>query len=154
MEKREGIINPKTCCQVGLVARDIEKTAALYAEVFGVPMPEINSMPPVEVAQTKFRGIASGTQARLCGFDMGQLFLEIMEPDECDSSWKEALGDKEVVFHHVGFMVDDLEEAVAFFEDRGCPVRHHGKYPGGEYLLPESMEKYGILFNLKYEPEG
>lgn len=79
MEKRKGIINPKTCCQVGLVARDIEKTAALYAEVFGVPMPEINSMPPVEVAQTKFRGIASGTQARLCGFDMGQLFLEIME---------------------------------------------------------------------------
>lgn len=154
MEKRKGIINPKTCCQVGLVARDIEKTAALYAEVFGAPMPEINSMPPVEVAQTKFRGIASGTQARLCGFDMGQLFLEIMEPDECDSSWKEALGDKEVVFHHVGFMVDDLEEAVAFFEDRGCPVRHHGKYPGGEYLLPESMEKYGILFNLKYEPEG
>ena len=75
MEKRKGIINPKTCCQVGLVARDIEKTAALYAEVFGVPMPEINSMPPVEVAQTKFRGIASGTQARLCGFDMGQLFL-------------------------------------------------------------------------------
>ena len=66
MEKRKGIINPKTCCQVGLVARDIEKTAALYAEVFGVPMPEINSMPPVEVAQTKFRGIASGTQARLC----------------------------------------------------------------------------------------
>ena len=66
MEKRKGIINPKTCCQVGLVARDIEKTAALYAEVFGVPMPEINSMPPVEVAQTKFRGIASGSQARLC----------------------------------------------------------------------------------------
>ena len=44
---------------------------------------------------------------------MGQLFLEIMEPDECDSSWKEALGDKDVVFHHVGFMVDDLEEAIA-----------------------------------------
>lgn len=148
----EGIINAKTCCQIGLVARNIEKTAAMYAEIFGVDVPQINSMPPVDIAQTKFRGIASNTQARLCGIDMGQVFLEIMEPDEHDSSWKEALGDKEVVFHHIGFMVEDLEKALKFFEDRGCPIRHHGKYPGGEYVIPESMEKYGIFFNLKYEP--
>jgi len=147
----KSIINPKTCCQIGIVAKDIEKTAAMYAEVFGVEIPQINKMPPVDVAKTRFRGIASDTQARLCGIDMGQVFLEIMEPDECDSSWKEELGDKEVVFHHVGFMVEDLQEAVKFFEDRGCPVRHHGKYPGGEYLLPETMDTYGILFNLKYE---
>jgi len=149
-----GVINPETCCQICIVAKDIEKTAAKYAELFGVEMPQIYSMPPIDIAQTKFRGIASGTQARLCGIDMGQVFLEIMEPDEHDSSWKEALGSKEVVFHHVGFLVDDLEAALKFFAERGCPVRHEGKYPGGQYVLPETIDEYGFLFNLKYEPDN
>jgi len=149
----QGIIDKNTCCQICIVARDIEKIAAMYGEIFGVEMPPIWSVPEEEVAQTKFRGIASGTRARLCNFDMGQVVLEIMEPDEHDSSWKETLGDKEVAFHHIGFMVDDLDKAVAYFAEQGCDVRHHGKYPGGEYLLPETLEKYGILFNLKYEPK-
>jgi len=148
-----GIINPATCCQVCIVAKDLDKTAAMYAEVFGVELPPVYSVPEEEIAQTKFRGIASGTRARLTNFNMGQMVLEIMEPDEFDSSWKEALGDKEVVFHHVGFMVDDLDKAVKFFDEKGCPIRHHGKYPGGEYLLPETAEQYGFLFNLKYEPK-
>jgi len=148
-----GIINPKTCCQVCIVARDLDKIADMYAEVFGVERPPVYSVPEEEIAQTKFRGIESGTRARLTNFDMGQVVLEIMEPDEFDSSWKEALGDKEVVFHHIGFVVDSLDEAVKFFDEKGCAVRHHGKYPGGEYLLPETAEKYGFLFNLKYEPK-
>lgn len=146
------MIDPKTCCQVSIVARDIEKTAAKYAELFGVEVPKIMVIPPVEEAQTKFRGKPSNTQARMCVFDMGQVCLEIMEPDEYDSSWKDMLGDKEVAFHHVGFRVDDLEKTLAFFADRGCPERHRGNYPGGVYVLPETQEEYGMLFNLKYEP--
>ncbi|MDD4849160.1 MAG: VOC family protein [Gemmiger sp.] len=149
----ERIIDPKTCCQVSLVARDIEKIAQRYAELFGVEMPEILHIPPVEEAQTLYRGMPSMTQARLCVFDMGQVCLEIMEPDEFDSSWKEALGDKEVAFHHIGFVVEDLDKAVAYFAAHGCPERHRGHYPvGNTYLLPDSIDQYGILFNLKYEP--
>lgn len=148
------VINPKTCCQVCIVARDIEQTAARYAELFGVPVPNIMTIPPVEVARTRFRGIASDTQARMCVFDMGQVCLEIMEPDACDSSWKEALGDKDAAFHHIGFLARDLEEAKSFFEQRGCPERHRGHYPpNGTYFLPETNEQYGLLFNLKYEPD-
>jgi methylmalonyl-CoA/ethylmalonyl-CoA epimerase len=148
------IIDPKTCCQVSIVARDIEKTAKIYAELFGVEMPEIFMIPPVEMAQTKFRGAASNTQARLCVFDMGQVCLEIMEPDEYDSSWKEALGDKDVVFHHIGFKVEDLDKTLDYFAEKGCPERHRGNYPGGIYVLPETMKPYGMLFNLKYESAG
>lgn len=147
------IIDPKTCCQVSLVARDIEKTAKLYAELFGVPVPEIMRIPPVAEAQTVYRGKPSDTQARMCVFDMGQVCLEIMEPDEFDSSWKEALGDKDVAFHHIGFVIEDLEKTMDYFTKQGCPERHRGHYPvGNTYILPDSIEKYGILFNLKYEP--
>lgn len=148
------IIDPKTCCQVSIVARDIEKTARMYAELFGVPVPEIMKIPPVEEACTQYRGVPSATQAHLCVFDMGQVCLEIMQPDEFDSSWKEALGEREVAFHHIGFLIDDLERSMSYFAEQGCPERHRGHYPvGNTYILPESIEKYGMLFNLKYEPK-
>lgn len=150
-----GLIDPKTCCQVSIVARDIEKAAKMYAELFGVPVPDIFSIPPVAEANTRFYGKPSETQARMCVFDMGQVCLEITEPDEFDSSWKKALGDKDVAFHHIGFRIDDLEKTMAYFAAQGCPERHRGNYPvGNTYILPDSAEKYGFLFNLKYEPNA
>lgn len=148
------IIDPKTCCQVSIVARDIEKAAKIYAELFGVPEPKILSIPPVKEANTKFFGKPTMTQAKMCVFDMGQVCLEIMQPDEFDSSWKEVLGDRDIAFHHIGFMIDDIERVMGYFSEHGCPERQRGNYPvGNTYILPDSREKYGLLFNLKYEPE-
>ena len=70
-----GIIDPKTCCQVCIVARDIEKTAAQYADLFGVPAPEIMGIQLVEETDITYRGKPTQTQARLCVFDMGQVVL-------------------------------------------------------------------------------
>lgn len=149
------IIDPKTCCQVCIVTRDIEKTAKMYAELFGVPVPQIMTIPPVEEANTRYYGKPTMTQAKMCVFDMGQVCLEVMQPDEFDSSWKDALGDKEVAFHHVGFRIDSIERVMDYFAQQGCPERHRGNYPvGNTYILPDSMEKYGMLFNLKYEPDN
>jgi len=147
------IINPKTCCQICIVTRNIEKTALQYAELFGVPVPVIMHIPTVELARTIYRGEPSATQARMCVFDMGQVCLEIMEPDEHDSSWKEALGNKDVAFHHIGFMIEDVEKTTGYFAKMDCPERQHGNYPpNGTYLIPDSADLYGLLFNLKYEP--
>ncbi len=144
-------INPKGICQVALVVRDIKKTAESFAEVLGLPMPEIFSIPPAEEAHTRFRGKATKTRAKLAVFNLGAIVLELTEPDAEPSSWKDFLDTHGEGVHHIGFMVDDLPKTLSFLEKRGMPERHSGDYPGGRYVFVESAEKLGVILNVKHD---
>lgn len=144
-------INPKGICQIALVVKDIEKTARNFCEVFGLPMPEIFSLPPAEEAHTRFRGKPTDTRARLAVFKMGPVVLELTQPDGEPSSWKEFLERHGEGVHHIGFMVDDLNGTLSFLDRLGMPERHSGDYTGGRYVFVESAEKLGVLLNVKHE---
>ena len=144
-------IDGKKICQVAIVVRDIEKTAKSFCEVFGLPMPKIFSIPPVEEAHTEFRGKRTKPRAKLAVFDLGAVVLELTQPDGEPSSWKDFLDTKGEGVHHIGFMVDDLAATLDFLAKKGMPERHSGDYPGGRYVFVESMEKLGVLLNVKHE---
>ena len=76
-----GIVDGKTICQVALVVKNIEETAKAYAELFGVDVPDVFTVPPESEAHTKFKGQPTNTRAKLAVFDLGQVVLEITEPD-------------------------------------------------------------------------
>jgi methylmalonyl-CoA/ethylmalonyl-CoA epimerase len=144
-------IDPKRICQIALVVRDIEKTARSFCEVFGLPMPEIFTLPPAEEAHTQFRGKSTKTRAKLAVFKMGQVVLELTQPDAEPSSWKDFLEKHGEGVHHIGFMVDDLPGTLSFLEKRGIPERHSGDYTGGRYVFVESAEKLGVILNVKHD---
>lgn len=147
-----GVINPKTICQVALVVKDIEKVARNYAELFGVEMPVIFTIPPVDEAHTQYRGQLTNTRAKLAVFDMGQVVLELTQPDEEPSSWKEFDETNGEGVHHIGFIVQDREKTMKYFEDKGIQVRHYGEYTGGSYTFVDSAEQLGVILNIKHEP--
>lgn len=149
-----GVVDGKSICQIALVVRDIKSAVKHYAALFGVPEPEIFGIAPLEQAKTSFRGELTPTQPKLAVFDLGQVVLELTEPDEHPSSWKTFLEEHGDGVHHIGFRVGDREKAVRFFEEEGMPVRHYGEYPGGNYTFMDSEAKLGVLVNIKYEPEG
>ena len=144
-------IDPRRICQIALVVRDIETTARNYAEIFGVPVPRIFTLPPVEEAHTTFRGQPTRSRARLAVFDLGSVVLELTEPDDEPSSWKEFLDTKGEGVHHIGFMVDDLPGSLDELRRRGIPERHSGDYPGGRYVFVESAAQLGVILNVKHE---
>ncbi len=148
-----GIIDPKKICQIALVVKDIEKVAKNYAELFGVDVPEIEPVPPQEETHIVYRGKPSATRAKLCVFDLGSVVLELSEPDELPSSWKEFLDKKGEGVHHIGFQVEDRAAVLDAFAKRGIPVRHVGEYPGGTYTFMDSEEQFGVVLNLKHEPK-
>ncbi len=147
-----GIIDKKKICQIALVVKDIEKTAGEYARLFGVKMPEIFQVPEASVAHTCFKGMPSNTRAKLAVFDLGSLVLELTQPDEEPSSWKEFLEKNGDGIHHIAFMTDDREKAVKYFEENQMPIRHYGEYEGGNYTVFDSKEKLGTYVQIKYEP--
>jgi len=144
-------INPKGLCQIALVVHDIETTARNICEVFGLPMPTVFEIPPVEEAHTRFHGTTTKTRAKLAVFQMGQVVLELTEPDGEPSSWKDFLDRHGEGVHHIGFMVDDLPGTLSFLSGKGMPERHSGDYPGGRYVFVESAEKLGVILNVKHD---
>jgi 4-hydroxyphenylpyruvate dioxygenase and related hemolysins len=144
------MIDAKTICQVAIVVKDIEKTARNYAEIFGLPMPEISLVPPPEETHIQYRGKLTGTRAKICVFQMGPIVLELTEPDGEPSSWREFLDDKGEGVHHIGFVVEDRKAELDFLEQKGIGIRHTGVYPGGSYTFTDSEEQLGVILNLKY----
>ena len=146
-----GIVDGKTICQVALVVKNIEETAKAYAELFGVDVPDVFTVPPESEAHTKFKGQPTNTRAKLAVFDLGQVVLEITEPDSEPSSWREFLDKNGDGIHHIAFMTRDREPVVQYFEENGMPVRHYGEYTGGNYTVFDSKEKFGTFIQVKEE---
>lgn len=144
-----GIVDGNTICQVALVVKDLEKTARAYAELFGVPVPEAFAVPPESEAHTRFNGRPTNTQAKLAVFDLGQIVLELTQPDDEPSSWKDFLDKNGEGVHHIAFMAKDRAPVVQYFEGNGMPVRHYGEYTGGNYTVFDSKERFGTFIQVK-----
>ncbi len=155
-EKKEGTtgpLRPENLCQIAIVVRDVEKTAEAYAELFGVPIPEFAYVPTEDIAHTRFRGMPSFTRAKIAVFRLGQVMLEITQPDMEPSSWKEFLETHGEGVHHIAFMTNDRDSVVEYFEKKDIPVRHYGEYPGGNYTIFDSEAEFKTLLQVKYKPE-
>lgn len=146
-------LNGASICQISLVVSDIEQTAQHYAALFGVPVPPIVICPPEEIAHTQFEGKPTKTRAKLCNFDLGQVVLELTEADEHPSTWKDFIEQNGPGVHHIGFVTENREETIRYFEEQNMPVRHYGEYPGGNYTVMDSVEKLGVYVNVKSQSE-
>ena len=146
-------IDAGTICQIAIVVKDLDKAVKYYTEIFKVEPAYVFAIPPQEEAKTQYRGEPTATRARLAVFKMGNIVLELTEPDNEPSSWKEFLDTKGEGVHHIGFMVDDRDAVLNKLDKLGIPVRHYGEYTGGSYTVVDSQEQLGVLLNLKHEPK-
>jgi len=62
--------------QEGIIVQDIEAKARVWAEVLGLPVPEIMITDSCERARTKYNGKPSDTRAMLAFFPMGRVEFE------------------------------------------------------------------------------
>ncbi len=93
----------------------------------------------------------TGTRAKLAVFELGHIILDLIQPDDEPSSWKEFLETHGEGVHHIAFSTMDRENVVGYFEKNEMPVRHYGEYTGGNYTVFDSAEHLGVLIQAKQE---
>jgi len=144
-------INSIEIVQVGIVTKDIKRTAQNYAALFGLPMPNINQVPPYEQSKAVYRGKPMMSRAQICSFKMGAVQLEIVQPDDEDSIWKELLETKGEGAQFIGFMLEDPEGTAEFLKEKGIEPLHWGDLANGQaiYIMMDSMDKLGLALNIK-----
>jgi len=134
--------------QIGLVVRDIERTSQAYAEFFGVEKPQWFWTDAADVARTEYRGERSEARAKLAFFDMGSLQLELIEPDEHPSTWRESLDKNGEGFHHIAFVIDGMKEKIELLGNNGYPLLQKGEYEGGRYAYLDTFKDLKVIVEL------
>jgi catechol 2,3-dioxygenase-like lactoylglutathione lyase family enzyme len=140
----------ETICQIGFIVRDIERTAKKFCAVFGQDMPPIIVTPGHEIAKTMFKGAPSDATAKLTFFKAGPLQLELIEPDEKPSVWRDFLDSHGEGVHHIGFRVNNTGTASSYLAGQGMPVLQQGLYTDGSgmYTYIDSVPTLGVMVEL------
>jgi len=134
--------------QVGIVVRDIEATAAAYADVFGVPVPGISVTAPKEDSHVRYRGGETDARAKLAFFRLGQVSIELIEPVGEPSTWAEHLAAHGEGVHHIAFRVEGMDETIAYLEGKGLELVQRGDFTGGCYAYLDGSGPLKVILEL------
>ncbi len=134
--------------QIGVVVKDIEKSAEAYAKILGVPVPSWELTDPVEKAHTLYLGKPSPARAKLAFIQLPNIVIELIEPVGEPSTWQDFLETKGEGVHHLAFEVKDMDKRLAELKAKGIALIQQGDYPGGRYSYVDATAQLGLILEL------
>ncbi|KKC47710.1 VOC family protein [Paenibacillus sp. D9] len=143
-----GLLGNNVITQIGILVHDIDKVSQAYADFFGIPKPEAMLTDAADTAQTEFMGAPSPARAKLAFIDMGSLQLELIEPDEHPSTWRNYLDEHGEGPHHIAFVIEGMKEKIMLLEGKGFPLQQKGEYTGGRYAYIDTIPQLKVLVEL------
>ncbi len=137
-----------TITQVGIIVKDIEARARAWADILGLPMPEIKVTDTVDIAQTEYQGQPSPARAKLAFFHMGQVDVELIEPIGGPSTWRDQLEQHGDSLHHIAFQIKGMQDKLVYLKSKGIPLVQRGEYTGGRYAYVNATNQMGTIIEL------
>jgi len=144
----DNALGTTTVVQVGIVVRDIEAVARAWADLLGVPVPEIEITDGLDRAHTEYNGGPSVARAKLAFLHLGQVDLELIEPIGEPSTWKDRLDAHGEGLHHIAFRVQGMAERLRNLETGGATLVQRGDYEGGRYAYVDATATLGTILEL------
>ena len=139
--------------QISIVVNDIEKTSKNIAQLFGMEMPEVFPLSKLGEVYAEFEGEPTEADILIANFPMGDVTLELIQPDEKPSTFRDFLDKNGEGVHHVGIVVSDLEGAKKTLKENNLGIRYWGTYPGGSYYIADTKDFLGGFLNIKHIDE-
>lgn len=126
MEK--GILGSDVICQIGILVNDVHAAGKAYADFFGVECPPVVTSGDPERVKGTYNGEPSDATCKMMFFDLDNIQLELIEPDEKPSVWRDDLNARGEGPHHIAFQVKDNKGMVKKLESKGFSLRQAGDY--------------------------
>ena len=128
-----GVIGTNTLTQVALVVNDIEKTKTRLAKFFGIEVPPTIEAGEFSITKTEVMGVPSpNAKCRMAFFQVGNgVSLELIEPNETPSVWRDFLNERGEGIHHIAFGVKGMDNVINSCEDFGMKLVQKGNYGDG-----------------------
>lgn len=138
--------------QIGVVVRDLERSTAALAEIFGLGPFRSVDWPPAGRADLEryYHGEAGQFTARMAFAELGPVELELIQPLEGQSIWADFLRDHGEGIHHIRFNVPEIEPVVEYLagHDIGVAQMGSGIRPGTMWANFDSERKVGFVIEV------
>jgi methylmalonyl-CoA/ethylmalonyl-CoA epimerase len=144
----EPLLGTDIVTQVAIVTSDIEAKARAWAELLGVPVPDIRETGLETETQIRYEGQPTPARAKLAFFKLGQVSLELIEPIGRPSTWGDQLDQHGDSLHHIAFRIQGMGETLALLEGQGISLVQKGEYTGGRYAYVDGVERLGATLEL------
>lgn len=141
--------------QIAVVVEDIEKALDSWCELFAAPRPEVRVTDATPDPNETYRGETAAYGLKLAVIDCKErgFIVELHEPDQNPSTFREYLDKHGNGVHHVGFQVGEARDAVVGeLEDMGFVLRTVGTYPDGSWTIVDGEDSLGVNLNIKPRP--
>lgn len=142
--------------QIGFIVRDIEKTKQEFARFFDVPMPPTVNSGEYAVTKTEYRGEpAPKAQCQMTFFYFGDLQMELIQPNEEPSAWREYLEEHGEGIHHLAFQVNGMQVNIENCEEWGMKLVQKGEYRrgNGRYAFLDATDSLKMFVELLEQDE-
>ena len=143
-------INFNGFIQIALVVKNVEKAAKEWAELFNVPVPEIQDHSSRDNPDVTYRGKTGNYGMKMAVIQAGNWVVELSEPAGGDSTFQEFLDKHGQGVHHLGFEVGEKRnDIVDELKEKGFEMRQMGFYPGSSWTIVDSEDRLGVNLNIK-----
>lgn len=136
--------------QIGLLVDDLEGTMDKLEKIFGIGPFRIVDFPPEGEKNVKmqYRGKDSKFRAKFCFFDLGNIELEIIQPLEGESIWRDFIDKRGPGLHHIKFSVPTHQGVVEYLLGQGIEISQIGsavgKNAGKEWMYFDTHDLIGF----------
>ena len=134
--------------QIGYIVKDIDEARKRFAQFFDLPAPEIMVTAGYDQAQTEYRSQPSEATAKLAFFHLDNLDIELIEPDEKPSVWREFLEEHGEGIQHLAFEIKGMQQKIELFSKDGMGLIQKGEYTGGRYAYFDTIKGISTIVEL------
>ena len=134
--------------QIGIIVRDVEKSAEVFARFFGIDVPSWSWTDGPETSKSVYKGKPTAARAKLAFLKLGNLDIELIEPDGNPSTWREFLDSKGEGVHHIAFVISGMKDRTLALEHMGFPLVQKGEYKGGRYAYFNTVSGLKTILEL------
>ena len=126
------ILGTKKPCQIGMIVKNVEESKMKVAALYGLDVPPTVGGGDYAVTKTEYMGNpAPDANCKMAFFDFDNIQLELIEPNEHNSTWRDHLVNVGEGMHHLGFIVDDIFKRMEMMKQAGYKLTQFGYYGSG-----------------------
>lgn len=145
-------IDLNAMAQVGFIVKDLDATKKKFAELFGVEVPPSIDGGNFEITKTEYKGApAPDANCHMAFFNLNSGFqIELIEPNEHPSTWREFLEEHGEGLHHIAFTMPGMEKNIEACEALGMTLEQKGFYgdASGCYAYMNGTKDFKCIIEL------
>lgn len=138
----------KGIAQVALVVKDVQKTVENYWNILGIGPWGIYEMRSPMLTELTYHGKPGQFSMKVALTKVGTTELELIEPVSGDNIYSDFIAEHGEGFHHVQYVVDNVDEITQMMSKKGFPLLMSGHVGDSAFAYYDTVDAFKTIWEV------